>query len=125
MKRSKQDGLGTRFGGRRILESGSRRVDLPVIMAIEDSLIEELGADLALAVRVCLDSSLALRDPLAYAEILGVMVGGDGSERVLRAVKKKLVYLTRELSGYDRFSFSDTVERLRNRYSTDVLLGSR
>jgi len=109
----------------KVIDEPSGRFDHSVVVAIEDSLIEVLGADLALAVRVCLDTSVALMDPMAYAEILEEMVGSERSESVLRSIKGKLTGLNRELKTSNRSSFSDSITNLKSRFSPEVILGSR
>lgn len=105
-------------------QSAGRNVER-VIRAIEDSLIETLGSDLALAVRVCLKTSVVLSDPLAYASALEVMLGNEKAERVLSCVGRRLRDLETDLGPASWRSFAQSIVALRNQYSLEIIRNSK
>ena len=119
---------GARIGVRaesRKPEEGGCRTSRRIIRAVDDGLVEALGSDLALAVRVCLSTSLALSDPLAYASALEVMLGNDKSEPALGVVERRLRELERDLQPSSWASFVGSVVSLRSRYSPEMLRSSQ
>ena len=101
------------------------RIVRRVIKAIDDSLVETLGPDLALAVRVCLSTPLALSDPLAYASALDVMLGSAKSELILDRVGRRLRDLEKDLEPTNWGSFAESIMALRSRYSPEMIRDSR
>jgi len=103
----------------------NEKVAQRVIEAIDDGLVEALGPDLALAVRVCMSTSLALSDPLAYASALDVIVGNAKSELVLDRVGRRLRGLESELKPTNWGSFAESILALRSRYSLEIIRDSK
>jgi hypothetical protein len=101
------------------------RIARIVIKVIDDSLVETLGSDLALAVRMCLSTSVALSDPLAYASALEVMLGDEKSELALDRIGKRLHELEAHLKPTGRGSFSEAILALRSAYSLEILHNSK
>lgn len=120
---------GTRLAGKAAIGGLSPgydpRVFQLVAKAIEDGLVETLGTDLALAVRVCLKTSFALTDPLAYASALVVMLVNDKSDRALERITTRIREVTPELRPTISTGFSESILALRGRYSAEALLDSK
>lgn len=104
-------------------EAPARRVlgreERAVVGAINESLGKALGSDYSLAVRVCLNTSLALSDPSSYRAALVEIVGRQRAEEAMRLAEARLRRLGEPGSGATRFS--RLVFDLRSRYSADTL----
>jgi len=96
------------------------RIDEYVIGLINGSLAESLPIDVALAVRLCLNTSAALSDPTAYVAVLKGMVGCSLAAEVVARAEKKLRDLNAELvpAGLD---FPEMILDLRSRYSIEAM----
>lgn len=124
MSGSRGSALGSETEGTLAPTEDSLLVVGRVVETIEDSLVESLGLELALAVRTCLSTSLALSDPRAYVTALEVMVGNDRAQSVLECAGKRLHELERELRPTGSTSFTESILALRSRYSPRVLRNS-
>jgi len=96
------------------------RVDEYVIGLINGSLAESLPIDVALAVRLCLNTSAALNDPSAYVAVLKGIVGDSQAAEVIARAETKLRDLNPELmpAGLD---FPGMILDLRSRYSVEAM----
>jgi hypothetical protein len=81
-------GVGTRK--QKTVEGGIDVVDFYVTRIIDESLVQALGRDLSLALRVCLDTTVALKDPIAYATALKAMLGARRAQDVLSQIQRNL-----------------------------------
>ena len=100
----------------------SQGTDWRIVRLINDGLIEVLGRDAALAVRVCLDSSVALAHPLDYQVALVEMVGARRARAVVTRLEKKLRAQVGEYPSTRWMHFALLMSVLRGRYSDSTLL---
>jgi len=103
----------------------SAKVVRRIVKTIEDGLVESLGSELALAVRVCLSTPVALSDPLAYASALEVMVGNEKAELALDSLTRRLRDLGSDLQPAHWVDFTQSILALRSRYSPQLLHDSK
>jgi hypothetical protein len=95
------------------------KFDYIVERTIEDGLNEALGQSLALATRICLDTSVALNDPVTYVVVLEKLLGARAA-KALSEIEEKL-----QRSSALRFAgaadFCDAMMYLKGLYSPETL----
>lgn len=102
-----------------------KRDDRGILEVINDGLVEVLGRDLALAVRVCVDSSVALNYPLGYAVVLEEMLGGQPAMEVVSHLEDRLRAEVGDLPATKWMHLPELVRCLRSSYADPVLLSMK
>ncbi len=115
---SRRQGTGLTGGNTALGKEG--RIDEYIVGLINGSLAESLPVDVAMAVGLCLNTSVALNDPSAYMVVLKGLVGDSPAAEIIARAEKKLRGLNAELvpAGLD---FPGMILDLRSRYSVEVM----
>ena len=99
--------------------------DHVILMTINDVLVEVLGQDLALAVRLCVDTRAAMDYPLGYAVALEEMLGGQRAIEVVAHLEDRLRAQVGDLPATKWMHLPELVRCLRTSYSGSVLLSMK
>ena len=102
-----------------------KRDDRGILEIVNDSLVEVLGRDLALAVRVCVDSSAALNYPLGYPVVLEEMLGRQRAMEVVSHLEDKLRAEVGDLPATRWMHLPELVRCPRSSYADPVLLSMK
>lgn len=99
--------------------AGNCRFEYILQRAIEDSLNETIGESLALATRICLDTSVALEDPITYVAVLRILLGNRATG-VIRRIERKLQAIS-ALRSAGVACFCESIMYLNRLYSAETL----
>lgn len=87
-------------------------------------MVDSLGSELALAVRVCLNAPFTLTDPFTYAAAPDEVVSNDRAESALGCAGTHVREQEAGLSPTSRTNFVQSILAPRSRYSSRVLRNS-
>lgn len=99
--------------------AGNIGFDCILQRAIEDGLNETLGQSFAWATRICLDTSVALEDPVTYVTVLQTFLG-NRAFGVIRHVERKFQTI-RALRSAGVTDFCESIMYLKRLYSAETL----
>ena len=91
----------------------SSRVDRQMLNTINNALARSLGSDYALALRVCLNTSLALSDPDEYTVALKEILGHARASDVIAGIEGRFREEARSRPATRRMRFTELVHHLR------------
>ena len=102
-----------------------KRDDRDMLATINDVLVDVLGRDLALTMRVCVDTSAALNYPLGYEVALEEMLGRRRALEVVSRLEDALRAEVGDLPATKWMHLPELVHCLRASYADPFLLSMK